>query len=326
MPIEPIQIGPLARNPVGIESILARGSSAFQSILSNAIQIGRDQANNQLRQERDLITEQRREINLDQRKREEAQQNFEDERRFDEDRRQFGIKFDEDVRQFDTRVDESTLDRGVRSRSLDIREDQGERTLDLSERRVGVAEDELDLRREEADADKPYDAAKLREAIARADTAENDRDREKADTELERTRRHSQARVLNELNRLLEAGRKEDARSYYRRYIEHPDLKFSDSSKARFARQVGIDPQLGTSRSSGSGDGTPIESMSLAQIEAELETLREASDVKASREVSEKMATRMAALRRRQAALEKGTAEGRKEIAERLRARGRSAP
>ena len=102
MPLSAIQTLP-PKVPNSLTALLQGSGQALTGALTNAVQLGRDAVNNQVQQERSLLTERRSEINLAQRRGENEQKQFNVDRAFGENQRQFG-ELDRD----------RDLDRGIR--------------------------------------------------------------------------------------------------------------------------------------------------------------------------------------------------------------------
>lgn len=123
MPLSAIQTLP-PKVPNSLTALLQGSGQALTGALTNAVQLGRDAVNNQVQQERSLLTERRAEINLAQRRGENDQQQFNVDRAFGENQRQFG-ELDKD----------RDLDRGIR-----LTESKGRNALN-AERLLGVREE-----------------------------------------------------------------------------------------------------------------------------------------------------------------------------------------
>lgn len=278
MAIEPIQLPGFSRNPTGVEAILARGGSAFGSILRDAVQIGRDQSNLQASQERDLIAEQRREINLTQRRGELVQDQANADRRFGEDQRQFDTKFGEGVRQFDTNVVENNVDRGLKVRQLDLQAqgqaatiEQGKERTEIEKQKLATDKEDLTFRRNEASESK-----KQRDEVHRVnlDTAKlqlQQAQGKEAQDAAKQAYAKAQAGALVKMDELLKGGDMEAAKSYFRTTIEGYD--FDPGTKSRFAKQLGIEGKTGESE-------IGAEPLTDAQLAEELATLKGAVNPK----------------------------------------------
>tara|TARA_R110000824_G_scaffold8441_2_gene38365 strand:+ start:7196 stop:8392 length:1197 start_codon:yes stop_codon:yes gene_type:complete len=89
MPLSAIQTLP-PKVPNSLTALLQGSGQALTGALTNAVQLGRDAVNNQVQQERSLLTERRSEINLAQRRGDNEQKQFNTDRAFGENQRQFG--------------------------------------------------------------------------------------------------------------------------------------------------------------------------------------------------------------------------------------------
>ena len=250
MPIAPIDFSAFQRNTDGLSRIMERGGSAFSTILRDAMQIGRDQSNNQARQERDFLGEQRREINLSQRKAELSQQDFEDTRRYGEDVRQFDTKFDEEVRQF-----------GV---SSDTQKAQFDATGKREDTRIGIAQSAEKRAAEAA----PYQKAAIESGAATAKSnaetarmqAESTRDLiplQKTEAEAKALQAQSAAKLtegqVEDLKVRTDALRKgtltlEEAKKTRDKILEEFSKAKADGDSAKaqsIYRQFIVDPALG---------------------------------------------------------------------------------
>lgn len=312
MAIQPIELPNFSRNSAPIESILARGGSAFGSILRDLAQINKSQADNQARQESEFLTEQRREINLNERRNELAQQNYEDERRFNEDRRQFDVKFGEGVRQFDTGLIESSLDRGLRERGLDLQETNMQADNEIARGNLTETQERNDLSREdlvfrrnqateEKAAKRELETVNLETAKIRLADAKDDTQRKLASDAY----KAAQSAALVKMDALIQGEDQEAAKSYFRTNIEGYD--FDAGTKSRLAAQLGISNGNTQSKE----QETPVEALTAAQIDEELALLEGAvdtdgSDPTRSARVSEDRATRISQLRLRRDELKKG--------------------
>lgn len=101
MPIVPISTNQQAGRASVVSQILERGSNVLGRQLDNVISLGRQQANNQLSQEQSFLTEQRRGINLEQRKAEFNSTAQANENRLIFQKAKFRTEFSEKSRQFD---------------------------------------------------------------------------------------------------------------------------------------------------------------------------------------------------------------------------------
>lgn len=330
MAITPISIPGLSRNPTGVEAIVARGTSVLGSILRDATQIGRDQANNQARAERDFLTEQRREINLTQRRAENLQTQTNADRRFEEDTRQFDIKFGEDQRQFNFRADQMEEgglrdDRrlGLAEQSAAVNQQVALGGLQLRREANQLQQEDNALRREERQEDralrKEVSAISLEQARLNLREAQGEEARRAAKSAYDKALAAEQGTALAEMDRLIQSGDTEAATSFYRTTIENPNLGLPEGARKRFGSALGI----GTTATRSQAE-TPVDSLDLAAVDAELATLNDAKGVRDGAAPTEKTAIRMAALQRRKTELEKQTPAGRKSIAETLLDRGRA--
>ena len=333
MAITPIDITGFTRNPMGIEAVLSRGASALQGVIQNALQTGRDQANNQARQERAFLDEQRREINLRQRRGEVAQQDFEDNRNFVEGQRRFDATFGENTRQFDTRMVESGLDRGLQAAGLAVRAKQGDAQIDISKEQLGLSKQRLDnetedlqFRREDRKQDRDVAAVRLESAKLALASAKSEEERAKAKAEYDGSLRDAQSIVLTSMDTLLEAGKMDEAKSFFTTHIENPAYEFPDNTRSRLARRVDIDLERSPGTGSTGQDEVPVEDLTPEQIDAELAIRENATSYRSDKEsaTSEKNAMRRAALLQRKAELDSQTPTGRMSEAERLKQLGRS--
>jgi hypothetical protein len=317
MAIEPINLSGFSRNPIGIEQILARGTSAFSAILQTAAQVGRDQANNQATAERDFLTERQRAINLDERRGADllAQQNAD--RRFAEDQRQFDVKFGESTRQFDSQLQQTDFSRIQRDKELSLREKDMGVDNALARDRFDLDKEDLALRRTEAVKDRgvktEYDKARL-EALQL--DIKNAKDREsatKAKTAYDTAKVAEQSKALATMDELIRGGKMDEAKQFYRTHIEHPSLDFPSDTKNRFATQIGITPD--TTKGVSTGSVKPVNDLSPEELDAEIQALEGAVADGGSGgpkygtqvdQLGERTAVRLSQLRERQKALKEG--------------------
>jgi len=336
MSIAPIDYSAFQRNPVGIEAVLSRGGSAFSSILRDAMQVGRDRANRQAAQEKDFLGEQRRDINLNQRRAELQQQDFEDAQNFSEGARKFDATFGENVRQFDQTFDQNARQFDVRASQADaeigLRRDAGVRDA----RRLDIAEEGAAFERDQL---RPL---KLEEARANIDKDKQQIDTEKVRLEAEKARiagykdeakraaetakyKQDLADVrqghLTKFDELVRGGKIEEAQSLFRQITENPVYEMDTDTKGRMAAQVGLNFER---PSSSAATSTPPEDMTLDQIAEEIGVMESAAKSTAAGLPSEKMALRLEALKREKQRLEKNSSTGRKSEAERLKELGRA--
>ena len=166
MPITPISSGQNASRAAIVSNMLNRGGRSLSQLLGSAIQVGRNTSDNQFRQEQSFLTEQRREINLSQRRAEGAQQDLEDTRKFDEEKRRFDVKFGQTEQQFAANIDQQNLDRGVHQQQVVGNLELGAKSNEISAQnsatsvfaakandanakaRLGQNQQEIDLRKE----------------------------------------------------------------------------------------------------------------------------------------------------------------------------------
>ena len=271
MPIEPINTSGFARNPLGIEAILERGTSAFGGIIRDMIQVGRDQANNQVGQERDFLAEQRREINLNQRRGENvlAQQNAD--RRFTEDTRQFDAKFGQGQSQFAQNIEQSNLDRVVRTEGQDIQRAQGEANIGLRKDELNQRGEDLTFRRTQAAEEKTQRDEVQRVNLETAKVRLADAKSEPEKAAAKQAYEAAKTGALAHMDELITSGDKEAAKRYFNSTIEAYD--FDPGTKSRLAKQAGID-------TTGTKEEGPLvneaETMTDEQLETEFRAMERA--------------------------------------------------
>jgi hypothetical protein len=282
MSIAPIDYSAFQRSPVGIEAVLARGGSALSSILRDAMQVGRDRANRQASQEKDFIEEQRRDINLNQRRGELRQQDFEDAVRFGEDVRQFDTKFGEGVRQFDQTFGENV-------RQFDVRSDQAETQLGL-QREAGGRDQlrlegqlEADRFRRENILPKELETEKLRlEAeTARIAGIKDESERRKAEADLKVGREKQLTETLTAIDTLAKQGDPQSlaaAQSLYTGIIENPSYEVDEGTRERLSQRLSLptDGGRGSFSRSSAAEIDPREEMSLEQLDEAIRIEEEA--------------------------------------------------
>lgn len=275
MPIEPINISGFARNPVGVEAILSRGSSAFGSILQGLTQVARDQANNQEAQQRDFLTEQRREIQLKERRGERVQDQANADRRFVEDTRQFDVKFDQGNRQFDVNIEQANLDRIRKDRGLDLQESGQKVSAEVSRGNLeenrqsnDIRQEDLTFRRNQATEEK---AQRDEEHKVRLDTAKLELQQaqgKESQMAAKENYAKAQSEALVKMDELIKGGDKEKAKSFFNTTIEAYD--FDPGTKARFAKQLGIE---GGTTESGASSVAPLTELQDADLDSEIKKL-----------------------------------------------------
>ena len=337
MSIAPIDYSAFQRNPVGIEAVLSRGGSAFSSILRDAMQVGRDRANRQAAQEKDFLGEQRRDINLNQRRAELQQQDYEDTKNFDEGARRFDTTFGENVRQSDRAFGENVRQFDATSSranvALGLQRDAGareERRLDIAEEGAAFERDQLrPLKIKEAQANiakdkQQIDTEKVRLEAEKAriagykDEAKRASETAKYEQDLADVRQGH----LTKFDELVRGGDIEAAQSLFRQITENPVYEMDTDTKGRMAAQVGLNFERPSSGSAATS--TPPEDMTLDQITEEIGVMESAAKSTSAGLPSEKLALRLEALKREKQRLEKNSPTGRKSEAERLKELGRA--
>lgn len=303
-----------SRNPIGINAVLARGSSAVSQIVQQNVQLGRDQANNQARQERDILTEQRREINRRDRRRESDQQDFEDTRRHEEDQRQFNELFDQRESRAAEGIEQATLDRGLSARRVELAEDQAgvantfARNRDgREERRLKISESDATLRKADKVREQKIDDVRLKQAQAALDNAKSEKDRATARAELVKQQQGNQSAILQNIDRAISSGDLETAQSIYRTHVLNPSFGFDATARRSLEDRVGFKDGENVSPS-GEGD---VASMSLEELENELADRTEGDQIRQRTKGSEKGSQRQAELKREIAERKANTSEGR---------------
>lgn len=116
--------------------MLDRGGRSLSQMLGSAIQLGRNAVDNQMRQEQSFLTEQRREINLNERRAENIIASLERDRQFDESQRRFDLKFNQDEEFQQDRLEQAGLDRDIRRRQV-------EGGLELGRERMGLERERM---------------------------------------------------------------------------------------------------------------------------------------------------------------------------------------
>lgn len=286
MPIEPIQLPGFTRNATGVESILARGTSAFASILQGAIQTGRDQANNQAGQERDFLTERKRVDDLMARRGETLLQQENLNRRFTEDVRQFGVKFGQGERKFDAEIRNANLNREITQQNADTSARDVNSNIARDERLIKDAEtrayrdagDEPFRRAEmvnkgkSAELQVQYDEAKLNELQRNQATAKSPLEIEKAQREFG----EAQDGVLATMDEKLRGEDKEEARSFFRTVFQNPKWGIPTPTVSRTAKELGIEQQGGSSTTGKPAPDKPLAEWTDDQVETEYNVLTRA--------------------------------------------------
>lgn len=332
MAIEPINISGFSRSTSGVEAILARGTSALDSVTRNAIQVGRDQANLQAGQERDLITEQRREVNLKQRRSEEARDNFEDDRAFSRGVAEFDTQQDLAERRFSADTEDRALGRALQARGLDIQSENSQVSRLDALSRIKSREEADDLRGEEfgfrrdaASRDAQFDDARLKQLNLDIEAQKDARKVGELKTARDAERGKQQSLALNEIDRLLKEGNQADAQTIFRTVVENPNFGFTDASRKRLASQVGLgEPQGGEGLRGAGTTLLPSIGVDLPSARRELAILEEAQVLRGDDATpSSADAQEIARLRRLIRDAEADTPEGRKSEADRLRERSR---
>ena len=283
MSIAPIDYSAFQRSPVGIEAVLARGGSALSSILRDAMQVGRDRANRQASQEKDFVEEQRRDINLNQRRGELRQQDFEDTRRFGEDVRQFDTKFGENVRQFDQNFDENV-------RQFGVRETQAEAQLGLQReagsrdklRLEGQLEEEKFRRENILPKELAIKTKELEAETARVAGIRDETQRRKAEADLKLSRETNLGEALMAIDSLIKANDPRslaEAQSQYTSIVENPAYDVDEGTRERLAQRLGLPTDGGRgSFSRSAGDIDPRESLTLDELDEAIRIEKAAID------------------------------------------------
>jgi hypothetical protein len=106
--------------PNSLTALLQGSGQALTGALSNAVQLGRDAVNNQVQQERSLLTEQRAEINLANRRSEQGRDQFNRDRSFARDVLTSDRAFGENQRQFNALDADRDASRGIQARRSDL--------------------------------------------------------------------------------------------------------------------------------------------------------------------------------------------------------------
>lgn len=233
MAIQPIA-SPQARNLSALDSLLSRGGATFDTAISNAVQIGRDLANRQTQQERNFLTEQRRGINLDQRRVENERQDFEDDRTFDEGVRRFDLGFEESAQRFDLSRDDVVTGREF---SAARQEDQQAFTLQRDQTAAAARVQELE-------ADTTVDLANARAdtiaAQTKSDEARSKRQKTQAAERLTGAREVESRILLQELSKRKQAGapQEELERFYNEDFVGNP--AFDPDTLSRAGASIGV--------------------------------------------------------------------------------------
>jgi hypothetical protein len=283
MSIAPIDYSAFQRSPVGIEAVLARGGSALSSILRDAMQVGRDRANRQASQEKDFVEEQRRDINLNQRRGELRQQDFEDTRRFGEDVRQFDTKFGENVRQFDQNFNENV-------RQFGVRETQAEAQLGLQReagsrdklRLEGQLEEEKFRRENILPAELEIKTKELEAETARVAGIRDEAERRKAEADLKLSRETNLGEALMAIDSLIKANDPRslaEAQSQFTSIVENPAYGVDEGTRERLAQRLELPTDGGRgSFSRSAGDIDPRESLTLDELDEAIRIEKAAID------------------------------------------------
>lgn len=234
MAIAPVQL----QRPVdtGIGALLQRGTTSLSSILQNAIQLGRDNANNQLQQERDFLGERARVEQMRERRAENilAQANRD---------AQFAENVFRDRRDFST-GEERYLAQQDRQSSLD--QLQRDRYANVDRR----AEENLALQRQQADrADQSFD---LTRRVQEANIENTLLDREQR--LLDRSTRESAATAVNQSIALAEdqnlspedqeTARRSARQTYREQLLLNPEM--TEGQKRALESQLGLSGSAGT--------------------------------------------------------------------------------
>jgi hypothetical protein len=285
MSIAPIDYSAFQRSPVGIEAVLARGGSALSSILRDAMQVGRDRANRQASQEKDFIEEQRRDINLNNRRSEFAEGTRRYEKTFDEGVRRFDTGFDEGVRQFNVGFEEDARQFNIQSErdteKLGFERDAAQRASKTFQsqveeakfRRENILPKELEIKTKELEAE-----------TARIAGIKDESERRKAEADLKVGREKQLTETLTAIDTLAKQGDPQSlaaAQSLYTGIIENPTYEVDEGTRERLSQRLNLPTDRGTSfsRSSSVGGGAevdPREEMTLEQLDEAIRIEEEA--------------------------------------------------